>query len=327
MTEADIATTGRAPLRLSREARTVHERIQYGEAIPDGEPGLDELLELGLIVRDPIKPGRYVESDLHRAERTHIEHQRQVIASALDRMEQVHSFFSGLPRRQAQPGEGGVEFLASVQEASAAIATALDEMTDEVLTAHPLERPEHALKLSLPRDLQLLSEGKKLRTIYPESARSRGPENAWAAAVTAHGAEVRTLAGGFQRLVIVDRCLALVANSIGRPMPANGAYKITHPALIAHLRELYEDQWQRADPWMGGRRRPPKDTVTTTTTRAILRGMSAGKKASQIAKELQVSVRTVSNHLTRLYRALDIEPGNQFALGEWWASTEERKLD
>ncbi|MGI5401894.1 LuxR C-terminal-related transcriptional regulator [Streptomyces sp. CA-135486] len=327
MTEADNPTTGRTWLRLSEEARRVRKRVQMGDLVPEGEQGLDELLELGLIVRDPYTVGRYVESDLHRVERMHMERQREIIATAADRMAQIPAFLAALPRTQTPQTAGGIEFLSSIDQANSAITAAMDGLTDEVLTAHPHERPKQTLELSLPRDLQLLSEGKHLRTIYPESSRSRGPETAWAAAVTAHGAEVRTMAGRFHRLVIVDSSVAFMTDHIGLPTPDNGAFKVTHPGMIAHLRELYEDQWQRADPWMGGRIRPPEENVTTPTSRAILRGISAGKKLRQIAKELQLSERTLSNHLTRLYRALDVEAGNQFALGEWWASTDERKLD
>ncbi|WP_446038023.1 LuxR C-terminal-related transcriptional regulator [Streptomyces sp. SID1121] len=287
---------------------------------------MDELLTLGLVTPQLFEADHYHLADWAHVWRVHTERERLRIAESAERLADLPRIFAMLPR-PLNGDEGGVEFMRDAREANAAIAVAVADVRSHISTAHPIDRPVELLDRVLTTDIERLRRGVKLRTIYPDSARSRGPESQWAAAVTQHGAEVRTLAGPFQRAVIVDDTFAMIADT--KPTTRNelAGWKITHPGMISFVAEAYQHHWQRAEPWMGGHSRPAASTVTTARVRAILRGLSAGKTQSAIAQELGVSARTVSNSLAPVYEALDIEPGDAFRLALWWSTTKERTLD
>ncbi|MFE4667489.1 helix-turn-helix domain-containing protein [Streptomyces sp. NPDC056716] len=71
----------------------------------------------------------------------------------------------------------------------------------------------------------------------------------------------------------------------------------------------------------------PVRPVTTAKTRAVLRLWAEGKSHARIAETLGVATRTVGKRLAAVYEALGIPPGESFALGVWWATTDERHLE
>lgn len=49
-----------------------------------------------------------------------------------------------------------------------------------------------------------------------------------------------------------------------------------------------------------------------------------GQSHAEIAQALGIATRTVGKRLAAVYEALGIPPGESFALGVWWASSDER---
>ncbi|MFD3945205.1 hypothetical protein [Streptomyces sp. NPDC058579] len=309
---------------LSRDALSLYSRMLRGELTQRrDEPGLEELLDVGLVVPNIFEDDLYLIADPFQVWRYQSNREREVLAASLRRLRSIETLFSQLPVRIAQ-GDSGVSYLASKDEANGEIIKALSKASRSIRTAHPVPRPHSAMQKSLPRDIDLLERGLKLATIYGEEARGREVESEWAREVTRRGAEVRTLQGRFRRIVLIDESLAIIGDHT-RTQPAKAGWKVEHDGLIAFISELYEDQWKRAEPWLGGDEQAPSAGVTTPMTRKILIELARGRKLAAIAHELGVSTRTLTNHLTPLYERLGLEPGDQFGLGYWYATFDERR--
>ena len=62
------------------------------------------------------------------------------------------------------------------------------------------------------RDIEMLERGVKMRTLYQHSARRSSVTHKYVAAVTSRGAEVRTLDEFFNRMIVIDRRVAVIPN-------------------------------------------------------------------------------------------------------------------
>lgn len=312
---------------LSDNAMWLYRRLGAGESVsPDDAEALQELVDLALVSKDPWTEGQYNLTDPAVAEFRAIEKERLAIRSHLERMEQLHSTIAALPQPAAQAG-GGARLLMTMEEANRAIADASAKTRTFICSAHPKDRTQSTLQASLPRDLELAARN-KYRTIYPDSARLREPESIWVTAMTAAGAEVRTKAPDFPRMIIVDHSAVFLNN----PVPENGAVAvmITHPVIVATFVEHFNWQWDRATPWRGERRHAVEATITTAQSRRIIRLYRAGKTRRQISRELGLSERWITETMKEIYRKLGFDKlglDNLLALGEWWATTPERHLD
>ncbi|MFC9490144.1 hypothetical protein ACFTZM_29210 [Streptomyces hydrogenans] len=285
------------------------------------EPGLEELLDVGLVVRNIFEEDLYLIADPFQVWRYHADREREALTEALRRSETIETLFARLPIMVEQ-GDSGISHLASKDEANGEIIKSLSKARHHIRTAHPAPRPQPAMQKSLPRDIGLLERGLSLSTIYGAEARTREAESEWAQEVTRHGAEVRTLQGRFRRMVLIDDSLAVIEDRT-RPESAKGGWRVEHDGLVAFLTELFEDQWARAEPWLGGANSVPPAGVMTPMARRILAERVKGRTLAAIAHDLGVSPRTLTNHLARLYESLGLEPGDQFGLGYWYATLEE----
>ncbi|MFJ2112020.1 LuxR C-terminal-related transcriptional regulator [Streptomyces sp. NPDC087850] len=312
-------------LDLSAQGRTLLRRLVQGEQVEGSEPGCAELAAHGLAVHDPHH-GRWSAADLYHAEQTALARERAAIAHHLRRMQQL-SELHGQMRSAELPRGNGVEFLDRLELVTAAITQAMDSAKSTICTAHPGDREAATLHAAAISDLAILRRGISYRTLYPDTARARAGEQEWVAKVSAHGAEIRTLATGFERMILVDNNFAVVSDHRGEPNRRT-AFAVTHPGMIALFHHIYTQQWERAEPWTGGRFRQRSETLTTSRSRRILNKLREGRTLKQIAGELDVSLRTVNNDLNKLYEAVGVD--TMFALGAWWSSeaaAKERKLD
>ncbi|MGW2512401.1 hypothetical protein ACWC0A_24045 [Streptomyces scopuliridis] len=268
-------------------------------------------------------------SDLSHAEQTALDEEHAGIALHLHRMRQLSELHSELRRelRNAKSSSGdGIEFLDRLDIVTSTISQAMDSARSRIRTAHPQDRKAETLRKAAESDVKVLRRGVAYQTLYPDTARTRPGEQEWAAMVSEHGAEVRTLATAFERMILVDDKLAVVADHRGEPN-RDIAFKVTHPGMVALFHHIYEQQWERAEPWVGGRFLRKAETVTTGRSRRILNKLREGRTLKQIAGELGVSLRTVNSDLNKLYEVVGVD--TQFALGAWWnseAAADERKL-
>ncbi|MGD6750380.1 LuxR C-terminal-related transcriptional regulator [Streptomyces sp. BH105] len=306
---------------LSQNALALVRRIMHGHTIEGTEPGLTELKELGIATLDPWN-GRYVVTDLPDLQRRVHAEQRRRISDALHDQMQADNFFRSMAKLSNERVPG-IRYLGSKEEAQAALVGALEQVRSEIRTAQPLRRPPELLKTALQTDIPRLERGIRLRTIYPDSARSRPGEREYTKQVTDLGASVRTLASDFVRTVIVDDTLAVISDYRMAPPDPNIAWAITHPGMLAFVTEVYERQWDTAVPWTADGSRPDGD-ITTPRSREILRRLLRGQTIKQIATGMDLSVGTINSQISHLYERTGTS--SHFALGAWWASSPERKL-
>ncbi|MCY0941899.1 LuxR C-terminal-related transcriptional regulator [Streptomyces antarcticus] len=325
----NMDTTGTSPhlrnegdFALLADSMTLAARLLHGASVPEETPGLAELVQVGIAVREDFS-GLFVLSDVtHGRRRAHAE-ERAGILRHLVRMQQIDSVFESLERTTVL-GTSGVEFMDNMKAASAVLQKALESATSWVWTAQPLARNNAHLRVTIERDLNLLRKGIATRTIYQDSARGRTWEREYVKEVSEAGAEVRTLASDFIRIVLVDGKLAMISDYRETPQDKHKGYKVTHPGILALIQTVYNQQWDRAAPWSGEFGRPDETTRTNARQRSILRKLEDGKTLQQIASALGVSLTTVNGDVKELYRVTGAT--NHFGLGIWWANSPERRL-
>ena len=110
------------------------------------------------------------------------------------------------------------------------IAGAVREAELELLTAQPqADARQRARSVAAPpsrRGGRALDRGVTMRTLYQHSARRHAATRKYVAEVTEHGAEVRTLDEFFNRMIVIDRRLAIIP---GSRRPVSVAMAIREP--------------------------------------------------------------------------------------------------
>ncbi|MFJ8930610.1 hypothetical protein ACIRLA_28905 [Streptomyces sp. NPDC102364] len=308
---------------LSSDARALTRRALNGHLLQGDEPGAEELIERGVLVYEPWYR-KYAAANMRQLQRRVHAEQRARVSDLLHEQTTADRFFDDMARIE-QEQVPGLRYSETGSETQGALQAALADATTIIRTAQPVTRTAETLKLSLSVDIPRLERGISLKTIYPDSARSRGPEQNYVKTVSEHGAEVRTLAGDFIRCIIVDDTLAVISDYRTLPADRNTAWVVTHPGILAFVTQVFESQWGVAAPWMGGRARSVDGgTITTARTREILRRFSREQTIKQIASGMGLSVATINAEISSLYEQTGT--GSHFALGAWWARSEEQKL-
>lgn len=309
--------------RLSEAAMALTRRVLLGHTLRGDEPGADELISRGIVMWEPWS-NRYVGADLEALQRrVHAEHRAQ-IADVLHRETTADRFFQEVTRIKDERTPG-VVYASNQTDVQGPLQAAVLEAKHLIRTAHPITRPAESLEISLHTDIPRLQQGIGLRTIYPDSARSRAPEREYAKKVSEYGAELRTIAGDFIRCIIVDDALAVISDYRSLPPDRNKGFVITHPGMVALIIQVFDTQWALAAPWMGERTRTGDgDTVTTPRSREILRRFARGQTIKQIATGMTLSVATINGEIANLYDQTGTS--SHFELGAWWARSEEQRL-
>lgn len=159
------------------------------------------------------------------------------------------------------------------------------------------------VEAALPLDLDALSRGMKLRYILDTDYRRHAEGLRYARSLMAGGAAVRGIRLLPTRVLIYDGTSALIPEGPGNTGP--GAMLVREPAVLKFLNTLFESLWEQSGGFMAGRgasAQPP-----TGAERAVLHGIAAGRTSSAIARELGVSLRTVTRLTAVLMRRLGTE--------------------
>ncbi|MCF3169971.1 helix-turn-helix transcriptional regulator [Streptomyces violaceoruber] len=190
--------------------------------------------------------------------------------------------------------EGTDTIQASINEAS---ATA----TDEILTAQPgSKRPPAVLKTALANARTAIGRGARVRHIYQHPARYNKSVRDYLSQVPAQHVQVRTTELTVERLIIVDRAVAYIPASADRRL----ALRISHPALVSYLIQVYEVLWAQAVPLTENYSATPPDLPVTAVQRSIARHLTEGHVDDIVARRMGISVRTCRSHIARLMQTL-----------------------
>jgi hypothetical protein len=302
------ATTLYEETALSGGLKDTDPRIQ-----PDGElfPALKLLASLNLVVHDEPN-GLYVPVDPATVQSHVVAPLSQRGADLLTESSEWARAFSALSqswRRSPGAVRGPI-----TEFHGRAIGTFLNgavaECEQELLTAQPQTGRERAsLKAATERDKAALDRGVEMRTLYQHSARRHAMTREYVTEMSGHGAEVRTLDEFFNRMIVIDRRLAIIPGPGGDD---NVAIAVQEPALVAYLVDVFERAWERARPFTNTERSMMNDIAREQRAMTI-RMLIEGHSDPVSAKRLGVSARTFAGYVADLKAEYDAD--TRFQLG------------
>ncbi len=190
------------------------------------------------------------------------------------------------------------------------LASLVSDAEDELLTAQPQDlRGVKQLGGEVgTRDIAALERGVKMRTLYQHAARRGADTRRYVAAVTAAGAEVRTLDEFFNRLIVVDRRIAIIPSHEG----VRTAMVISDRSMVGYLVDMFERHWERARPFTSSETSLMRDIATEQRAMTI-RMLLEGRADPAGAKRLGVSPRTYAGYVAELKNEFEVE--TRFQLG------------
>ncbi|MFD9127139.1 LuxR C-terminal-related transcriptional regulator [Kitasatospora sp. NPDC059571] len=284
--------------RLYLEILAEGGRIPQSAVPPDRRASIDLLLDVGLVMPNhldgwytAVSPRAVAErfSAEMRTEATRLLLRAEGLPAELDALTRA---YEALPRRSDRPGEAA--YVDGNEAIRHRIAQLVSESEREILSTQPGSRPAPALALARTQDLLLLERGGTLRTLYQPITLGEPMAVDYATTVTSHGGAVRVLDEPFQRMIIIDRSVAVVpvAADAGR------AAFITDPATLSFLVAGFERDWLRADVVQWHEITAP--AAPATAADRVGRLLAQGLTQRAVASRLGLSERTVAGHISRL---------------------------
>lgn len=155
-------------------------------------------------------------------------------------------------------------------------------------------RNPDTLRGIVQESLSMLERGVQLRTLYQHTARASLTTRAYVREVSAAGAQIRTTAEVFDRMIIFDRETAFVPQprTNGRP---HGASIVTDPTVVGFLFRMFESIWESGQPFDA--QQAEYQQTAEQLRISILRLMAAGLKDEVIAKRLGMATRTCRRYV------------------------------
>lgn len=316
---------------LEGDATTLYEDILRSGGLraddprlSDGaRPALDLLVRLGLLTHDAARDA-YQAVDPSTVSARVVAPLGQEGAELLAESSHWATTFGALAqtwRRTPQPSQGPFTEVRG-EAINPYLAGVVADAEEELLTAQPQTgRDRPTLELAAQRDTAALDRGVRMRTLYQHAARRSSITHAYVAAVAERGAEVRTLDEFFNRLIVVDRQVAVIPGAEG----LSSALVVREPSVVAYLVDLFERTWERARPFT------QKDTTLMRDIAAEQRAMTIrmlieGHADPASAKRLGVSPRTYAGYVADLKEEYDAQTRFQlgYAMGRQGVSGQER---
>ncbi|MEU6867113.1 helix-turn-helix transcriptional regulator [Streptomyces sp. NPDC046876] len=196
-------------------------------------------------------------------------------------------------RRQSLPD--GVERVEGADRVRARIDELAFFVHHEVASVQPNgPLTPAAIEAAKEADLRALRRGTAMRTIVRTDALADGQTAGYLTELAAQGAQVRTLDGPLERMLIFDRRTALVP--IDPQETSRGALIVHQPGMISSLVTLFERFWSTA--------RGLDHERLTNFEQQVLQTMVRAEKDDAGARDLGISVRTYRGHIAQLLRRL-----------------------
>jgi len=295
--------------------------VPVDDPLISGDPDSVELLSaLGLLRRD-AKTKRYMVVDPHAVEGAVVTPMGQLGAQLISESSHWARGFSELGkayRRSRSTQDGPVTELRD-EHILTFIQQIVGGAQEELLTAQPqIGRSAAGLSAAASRDIAALQRGVSMRTLYQHRARRMRATRQYVARVSAEGGEVRTLDEFFDRLIVVDREVAVI------PSPTEGrvALAIRHPAVVAYLVDMFERFWDRARPFTNTES-TTLSTIAEEQRAMTIRMLIEGHSDATCAKRMGVSPRTYAAYLADLKQEYDAQ--TRFQLGYRMAMEQAKK--
>lgn len=221
--------------------------------------------------------------------------------------------YRAAPREEA----GGATQIRGVEQINRFLTAAVDDATEELLTAQPSgPRRVQTLSTSSVRDLRALERGVRMRTLYQHTARHSRAMRDYVEMMRTHGAQTRTLDEFFNRLIVIDRRIALIP---GETMMT--AVVIQEPALVHYLVDIFERSWERGRDYDKETRRATSE-IADEVRQLTVRMLTEGHSDSASAKRVGVSTRTYASYVAALKEEYDVRTRFQLGLAMGRADAE-----
>ncbi|OKJ16756.1 helix-turn-helix domain-containing protein [Kitasatospora sp. CB01950] len=319
---------------LSAAARALYLRITEdldGTVEVESEhsaAALDELLSLGLLVRDADQTGTLVAVDPSQLASTLSIRWQQQALDLLSRAVSIPSELTELADAFHSPKQSGgaIEYV----RGQALINQRLQQLTaariTEAVSMQPGgPRPSEYLAITMETDLKSLRQGTAMRTIYHASTRYHQPTRDYVAALSAQGQQFRTLDEPYTRLIIIDRKVAILPSS----EDINNSATFIHDQSVVNflMEEVFERNWARALDFDGERTVPHQ--VVSRLRQTIVELLLAGTNHRVIARRLGISERTLARHLAEMREDYNVDSLFQlgYALGSGSVSSARDETD
>ncbi|MEH0927239.1 helix-turn-helix transcriptional regulator [Micromonospora sp. CPCC 205558] len=205
--------------------------------------------------------------------------------------------------RQVRNRREAIDIIDEVDRVRATLAGIARRCSVEVFSAHPGVLSDGAIEESLPKDLEMLARGIRIRTVHQHPVRVHPRMRPFLKELVDAGCDVRTREEITDRIIIFDREIAVIPN-----MLASGAVVLREPSVVDYLYRSLEQVWASALPF---------DDETTPNggygvagddlKRALLHLLAAGRKDEFIARKLSISVRTCRRHIAEIMHDLGAE--------------------
>jgi len=265
-------------------------------------PGFDLLVELGLVQLDRSEE-IWTPEDPTSVQSRVVTPLSQEGVQLLEESSRWAKSFGPLThawrRASFTQSRGPFTYLHGGEAIDAHLATLVAEAEEEMLTAQPQTgRSAATLARAAQRDTQMLERGTKMRTLYQHSARRSSITHKYVAAVTERGAEVRTLDEFFNRMIVIDRRVAVIPN--GDQLSV--AVVIREPAMVAYLVDVFAN-----------RERTMMAEIAAEQRAMTIRMLIEGHSDPVSAKRLGVSPRTYAGYVADLKSEYEAE--TRFQLG------------
>ncbi|MHA6761454.1 hypothetical protein [Streptacidiphilus sp. PAMC 29251] len=295
--------------------------------LAEDDPALLRLLALGALAEDPSVPGGYrliepltLEHELvNEAKERALAKQEQAFAD-LAAVEQRAGILAELQAAYAygrrSNSEATHEYVTGIEAINTVLTRLVSRASRELLTAQPSPRKVSAIKLAENRDLEALERGVAMRTLYAPAAIG-DPRwlREYVEPAMSRGAQVRVVDTPvpFLRLICVDR--TWLVTEVLDPEQAEHdprtriaqALVTRDPATVAAFIHNFERDWAQARPLS---LLPPTEQ-RNPIQQAIITALKTGADHEAIAKQLNITSRTVTKHATAHRTTLGATPGFQ----------------
>jgi sugar-specific transcriptional regulator TrmB len=284
--------------------------------LDDGHPDhlpLTLLIELGLLRRDD-RSGAWVAVDPAVVQPAVLVPIGRQVVELLDESAAWAACLGSLAQtfRRTPVGGSPVDEIRGLASINQFLESAVDDAEHELLTAQPAG-PRRAVVLAqaVDRDLRALRRGVTMHTLYQHTARRSKATRDHVQRTLEQGAKVRTLDEFFNRLIVIDRRLAVIPG--GSP---DVAVAIHDPNLVSYLADVFDRSWERAREYdeRGG---SSDSDIAAEVRQLTVRMLTEGHSDPASAKRVGVSTRTYASYVAALKEEYGVETRFQlgFAMG------------
>ncbi|WP_377267944.1 LuxR C-terminal-related transcriptional regulator [Peterkaempfera sp. SMS 1(5)a] len=310
-----------SPRLMSDDAHALYRRILHrGGGWWQSAGGVDgaaaqELQRLGLLVRDAADQHWVAADPQVTAAQLTLKLQAQAInllshaARVPDSLRVLSDAYQQLEQGRPQgAGESTSVYVEGVENIRAQLSDLASRCTREA-SSMQATGPQRYLTRQEATSVEgpLVRSGVRSRALYQSHARHDPRHRGVIKALTKAGCQIRILDEALPHLYIFDRSWVVIC----MPEDPTAALVTSDPAIAAYAARVFERDWARAAPYDESVSEPGR---LSSQQEAILRMLAGGDSQPQIAVKLNLSERTVANHVGRIRAHYGVETIFQLAL-------------